>query len=204
MENNNGKNLSVNGYLFENIDDYNDAVNEKKGIKYLSDQVDYNDINKTLKIYNEINDKKMFKTPIGIDYLKKMRSELLKSTNEGVDLPYVNVPTYRDKTATKVVKQMTEDDKKDAQKNINKYRHYFNMSLIACAVLVTMIVVMFYVTTKSDSPNILNYEKALQNKYADTATELNAMKQEQIKKQNELNEKERELQSIEESINSQK
>ena len=59
-------------------------------------------------------------------------------------------------------------------------------SMIVNAMLVAVIVVMFYIAYTSDNPNILNYENNLVNKYAQWEQELS-------ERENAIREKERNL-----------
>lgn len=52
----------VNGYVFETKTEYNEAVQEKKAIKYLSSELNLSNIEKTYKLYCELIEKKIFKT----------------------------------------------------------------------------------------------------------------------------------------------
>ena len=49
------------------------------------------------------------------------------------------------------------------------------------AFMVIIIIAMFVITVKSDNPNILNYERVLQDKYAGWAEDL-ADKEEELRK----------------------
>ena len=59
----------VNEYQFELREEYETALQEKKGVEYLDAQLDYGDTQKVLRTYNELIRKKIFYTPVGIDYL---------------------------------------------------------------------------------------------------------------------------------------
>ena len=52
---------------------------------------------------------------------------------------------------------------------------------MAVAFLIVVIVAMFIITAKSDNPNVLNYERVLQDKYATWAEDL-AEKEEELRK----------------------
>lgn len=48
----------VNGYVFETKTEYNEAVQEKKAIKYLSSELNLSNIEKTYKLYCELIEKR--------------------------------------------------------------------------------------------------------------------------------------------------
>ena len=60
------------------------------------------------------------------------------------------------------------------------------ISVILNVLLVLAIIAMFTITLKSDNPNVLNYEKAITNKYA-------AWEQELTEREQRIREKEKEL-----------
>ena len=61
-----------------------------------------------------------------------------------------------------------------------------HLSVIMNIVMIVAIIAMFVITLNSDQPNILNYERNLQNKYA-------SWEQELTRREQTVREKEREL-----------
>ena len=59
-------------------------------------------------------------------------------------------------------------------------------SILVNVILVILIGVMFYISTTGSTPTVLNYEKALQNRYATWEQELE-------QRESEIREKEKEL-----------
>ncbi len=188
----------VNGYQFETKEDYEEAIREKKGIQYLNAQLDFNNGEKVLSIYMELIDKKIFITPIGIDYLKKLRNAILKSEIEPKEkLPAVYVPcsgkNHQEKIE-KYVSQKYENDMKSMQKSLKKHSNRFKTSFLINIVLLGMVIVMFFITLTSSNINIINFETKLQDKYASWAEELKQKEQDLRELQIEL---ESESQSME-------
>lgn len=68
-----------------------------------------------------------------------------------------------------------------------KMKSRLSTSILFNIVLVAVVIAMFIITKNSDSPNILNYERVIQDKYSSW--------------QSELNEKEQELKELEWKIN---
>ena len=62
----------------------------------------------------------------------------------------------------------------------------FRLSLIMNIVMVIAIIAMFIITLNSDQPNVLNYERNLQNKYATWEQELTQREQTVREKEREL------------------
>ena len=60
------------------------------------------------------------------------------------------------------------------------------MSVVMNIVMIIAIIAMFVITLNSDQPNILNYEKNIQNKYATWEQELTQREQAVREKEREL------------------
>ena len=54
----------------------------------------------------------------------------------------------------------------------DKLKNKYRISVCINILLLLMVAAMFYITLKSDNPNVLNYEKAITNKYASWEQEL--------------------------------
>ncbi len=189
----------VNGYQFETKEDYDAALKEKKGILYLNEQLDKNEPARILQLYNELIEKKLFITPVGIDFLKQLRAALLKAGGiSRNDVLPVYVPSKSSEDGAKNDRKMSaryEKDIKDLETGLLKQKNGKRTSIILNVVLAAVVVAMFIIASTTSNANIINYERVLQDKYASWAEDLK-------EKEQELNEKQRELQSIEESLQS--
>lgn len=185
----------VNGYKFADENDYKAALKEKEGIKYLNSQIDLNDIHKVIKLYYDIVEKNVFHTPIGIGYVKQLRAAIIKHGGSK-DLPYVNVPVYEKNNGASDASlqyiKAAADNRNKAKENNNKTKEKLRTSIIINVVLVLLVASMFFVTLSSSNPNIINYERALQDKYAGWAQELTEKEQELRRREEELNRREME------------
>ena len=181
----------VNGYVFETKTEYNEAVQEKKAIKYLSSELNLSNIEKTYKLYCELIEKKIFKTPVGMDYLKKLRDVVIKSGNyKAEDIMPIPVKTTGHMEKERVEKYIStkyETTVKQYESEKKNMKSRLSPSILFNIVLIAVVIAMFIITKNSDSPNILNYERVIQDKYSSW--------------QSELNEKEQELKELEWKIN---
>ena len=59
-------------FLYGNEEDVQLAKEEKKKAAYIENKINYDDITTTLKIYEKDKKEKVFRTPVGFEYLKKM------------------------------------------------------------------------------------------------------------------------------------
>ena len=79
------KELIVDGFLFDSLEDANEARLEKEKIIKLNDKLKNCDNELLYKVYNKSLEKKTFKTPIGYAFLDDIRNKLL---NSGYDSNY--------------------------------------------------------------------------------------------------------------------
>ena len=87
----------------------------------------------------------------------------------------------------KYISTKYETTVKQYESEKKKMKSRLSTSILFNIVLVAVVIAMFIITKNSDSPNILNYERVIQDKYSSW--------------QSELNEKEHELKELEWKIN---
>ncbi len=160
----------VDGYLFDGENDANLARQEKKKIEYLEQHMDYRVPSNVLLVYQKAINERIFKTPIGYEYLKHMQNYLVQTEeipNEAI-IPiklYVNfepkIRTNANPSRSRVV-----PSKEKGKMPV------LGISLFLNAALIIAVFAMFVITAKSDYPNILNYETTLVNKYANWEQDL--------------------------------
>lgn len=180
------RNLSVGGYRFYTEKDAQLAATELKKIEYLEARIDYSRPDSILMVYEKTIHERIFKTPIGLQYLKELRDYLLKQSE--IDPQRVpEIPLFnsfsgevRAKSAPARNRIKTADGRKDGEKS------GFAISVILNVLLVLAIICMFTITLRSDNPNVLNYQRVLTDRYAQWEQEL-------TERENAVREKEREL-----------
>lgn len=179
------------GFCFLNGEDAKLAEKERKQIDFIESKMDYSNPEKVLSIYTKLIEENTFKTPNGTIYLKYVQNFLLNKTNLDRSRVYA-IPVYepcdksRKSEETVIKKRAQEFKKKEEEKKVDKYK----VSIFVNILLVICIIVMFWMATASDVPNIINYKTALENNYATWEQELT--EREQV-----IREKERELQIAE-------
>lgn len=179
----------LNGYKFSDEKTYNDAVNEKRGIKYLLDQIDLNDYEKVKKLYCDLCEQEIFRTPVGLDFMRKLRSSLLKNSESDELLPYISVPSETKDDSVKFNKfteRKLNDTVKETKAANKKIRSRLKLSVFVNILLIVAVIVMFIVAYSSSHPNIINYERTIQDKYAKWSEDLK-------EKENELRQRENAL-----------
>ena len=121
-------------------------------------------------VYEKSIENKIFKTPIGWEYLVGLRRKLLESGYKEEDLIPIplNVSMTRHSAMDSLnVKQriLPQEPKKEAN-----FKTIF--SIILNIVLLILIGVMFYITVTAETDNIINYRKNITNRYAGWEQEL--------------------------------
>lgn len=179
--------LSVGGYLFYTEKDAQLARTEQQQVDYLEERVDYSSPESIRYVYEKTIHQRVFKTPIGLRYLRKLQEFLLSKPQIDPDT-VMDIPLYMTfdgeirEYANPARTRVAPSKKKDG----DKAKTRFALSLILNVMLVIAIISMFYISFFSEQPNIINYERAITDKYASWEQELT--EREQI-----IREKEREL-----------
>lgn len=161
--------LRVDEYLFTTVEDAMLASEEKKKVEYLQKHMDMKIPQNVLAVYNKANRDRIFKTPVGLSYLVELRNYLLhlgvpEDKLDPVQL-YANYePKPKDRSES-VKSRMIQAKKNELKKNLR-------ISVLLNILLALAIVAMFAITLNSDNPNMLNYEQAIQNRYAAWEQEL--------------------------------
>ena len=157
----NEERLLVDGYLYGNEDDVKLAKEEKKTAEYLETRMNYDDLQTTLKIYNKAIKDKIFKTPAGFEFLKKMRNEIIKR-----GMPEENIsgiPLYKvfsKEEENKPVRIFQIKQNNDGTKEILRFSLWANIALII------IVIGMFIISIVGENVNILNYRHKIENEYS--------------------------------------
>lgn len=174
----------VSGFAFYSEKDAGLAEQERQKIAYLDKHIDHADIQSVLAIYKKALEDRVFRTPVGLEYLRELQGELRARGEElGEEVPPIPLWTsfadVRTKTspARRRIQSMPEDGGK---------KEGLHLSVIMNIVMIVAIIAMFVITLNSDQLNILNYERNLQNKYASWEQELTQREQTVREKEREL------------------
>lgn len=175
----------VEGFRFATETDASLAKNEQLRIERLESKLDYDNPQMVYAVYNKAIENRVFKTPVGYDFLKRLQDTLKENpsmTETIADIPVYGVYSLRE-SANPTVEKIKASTKKPKQKQ----EFFGKRTLIIINIgLVILIVIMFIISTTSSNPTVLNYERVLQNRYSEWEKELT--EREQI-----IREKEKEL-----------
>lgn len=169
--------LSIGGYQFYTERDARLAEAELKKIEYLEARMDYSRPEGILSVYVKSIQERIFRTPVGFEYLKKLQ-EFLKAQPDIRTEAIPDIPLYLNysgevRTKGEPVRNRIKTNKEETDKNRNR----FLISLLLNFMLAGAIIAMFAITLNSDNPNILNYKKAITNQYASWEQELSEREQ---------------------------
>lgn len=179
------QNLTVEGYTFRTTEDARLAKLEAQKIEFIEKRINYNRADSVLALYKKAVEERTFQTPVGIRYLEKLHDFLENSPVITEEIPPIPLQSYFSRTvrenANPARHRVTPMKKRDILKR--KYR----ISVILNIVLVLMVAAMFAIALNAKNPNMLNYEKALVNKYSEWEQELSTREAAIRKKEKEMN-----------------
>ncbi len=159
----------VGGYRFASLGDAGQAKQEQKKAAYFEDKLTGRSAQDMLAVYDKILDEKVFQTPAGWEYLKKLQEELRRAgIQEGAirPIPMYVMFTHDNDDETPVRVRIKPAKKKDTG------RALFRTSVFINLFLAVLVIAMFVISLSSSNPNILNYKNVLENQYASWEQEL--------------------------------
>ncbi|MCR4806509.1 MAG: hypothetical protein K5857_02425 [Lachnospiraceae bacterium] len=187
MEEDNGR--SVDGFQFIDRENGNIAREEIQRINFISAKMSGDNPEAVLSVYTKMIESNTFFTPVGLEYLRQLQDYLYKKSeiddSRIPDIPvvvsYVDVHSrYNNK------KEEEREEKIRRRRSVKTFKQEYKTSLLVNLVLILMIIAMFIIVLKSDTPNMINYENAITNRYA-------SWEQELTERESKIREKEAEL-----------
>lgn len=167
-ENKEIKGYVVDGYLFETEKEAQLARKELQGIIYLQKNNNLKDIKVMKQVYEKLLKQGLFRTPVGLNYLKRLQSAIVdKEGMESVPPIPVAVKGMDGTTDLRVKRTMMELDDVGW-----KYRKRFRIAVAIIGILSACLVLMLAIASTTNQPNILNYEEKLIDKYEHWEQEL--------------------------------
>ena len=179
------QNLTVKGYTFRTSEDAKLAELEAQKIDYIEKRMNYHRAENVLAVYKKAVEEGTFQTPVGIRYLEKLHEFLENSAVITEEIPPIPLQSYFSRTvrenANPARQRVMPVKKRDTLKE--KYR----VSVMINIMLLIMVAAMFAIALNAKSPNMLNYEKTLVNKYSEWEQELNAREAKIREKEQKVN-----------------
>lgn len=167
----------VAGFSFRSEEDAEAARQDVQKIEYLEKHINYNMPENMLAVYHKVLENKLVRTPVGWDYLRNMQLQMIAAGVQADQIPPIPLNStfiYQAYHQNKEhgVKQRIKSELKKEKTEGEKYRARFQRTLIACVGLLVLVATMFYITLRSENPNMLNYRNAILNQYSSWEQEL--------------------------------
>ena len=158
---NNEERLLFDGYLYGNDEDVQLAKEEKKKALFIESKINYDDLQTTLKVYEKAIKEKVFRTPAGHEFLKKMRAEMIR---RGMPIekicPIPLYQVYSKDVETRPIRIFQVKESKDDSREMLQKSIWLNIALVV------LVIGMFLITMFGENTNIINYRYKIQNEYS--------------------------------------
>ena len=158
------ENYKVGGYIFSTASDAKLAGEELETIEYLNSNMNYSNTTKVMQLYDRAIDNRMFQTPIGFEYLQKLKGILLD--NGYIEDEIRPIPMYAVYSKVAEGQTLSEKIRPSSKKKEDPYKNRFYIAMAFVVALAICVIAMFRIAMTSDSPNILNYENSIINEYS--------------------------------------
>lgn len=179
------KKFVIEGFAFDNAQDYGDARKEAEAVSFIRAKLDMNNINEVIKTYGKLTQKKqIFVTPIGISFLKELRDKIVESgviADENLKFIEVN---------TKIIEKSSseaENFRDTVEKGLRNQIDYLKDRILRLRIVIVFMAVIaaaIAALTVFGKNTFINAEIKVQDKYSAWEKELN----EREEKLNELEE----------------
>lgn len=168
----NNEEYEVAGYIFENEKQADRARRELSGIEHINEQLKNKKPSEMIEIYNSVIDKKIFRTPIGYEYLK------------GVQRKLKSIPSVKKEDVKPI---MVISNTANKNKNTQNDDGFTKKALIFInIVLVAVIIIMFIISANGKTKfNEKKYIDQIENRYSSWEKELNERESILNKKENQ-------------------
>lgn len=169
--------LIVEGLLYGTTDEAKEALNEINGIKYVKSKTDMKNPHMVLNVYNKIQEKSLFKTPFGYNFLMDLREILLDSDEiDNSLIKPIKAPDFSNSIKSEDFYEVQKKVKikKENRKNkslnqdeevVNKYKSRFYNTLVLLIAVIVALISLIFIFTNSNNVNILNYKDRLDRYY---------------------------------------
>ncbi len=177
--------IVVEGFSFSNEAEAAQAGKEADGIKYIREKINMDMPENVLTIYNQLIRQKLFETAVGYAYLKELQDYL-------VSIPFIKteeilpIPVQHPVLEEDIRKKPRVKEKPQVQVRNFDFKKRYQIAFFTSAVLLLCVIGMFIVSSTSNSPNILNYETKLINKYEQWEQELEQREAEVSERENQV------------------
>ena len=162
---------SVAGYLFLNSYDYKEAKREAESVEYIKANTELGDINKVIKLYIKLVERKTLRTVVGYAFLNELRNQIIQSGIIGEDkLPKIQIQKEQ---AIRVYN--SELERKQEEKHLaemNEYKTKLRNSRIIIVFLTLIVLVMLVLSIFNERIMYTVHENQFIDQYANWQADL--------------------------------
>lgn len=189
----------LDGFLFQNKEDYDRAVKEKETITYLKANSNSDDMKALLRIYNRSIEKESFRTVIGMEYMNDIRKRLVASGLVSKEA-LAPIPVQR---STVFLRDRGEDGGRNGanlERQLKRYKEAYesasagktikNMAIVILILVIFAMMFITYRTKYSVFTYFTNYKEKMRNEVID---EYENWQEQLEQKEEELKEREAKL-----------
>lgn len=160
------KGMVVDGYAFLDEAMAKQALTEAEGVKYARAKTDLSNPKQVYTVYKRLLEQKMFQTQIGYAYLKELQ-EYLKTMPGILEEDIAPIPV-----APSLVVEDTAGLTAFWGKRLEREQRKLRFSLFVNLVFALAVAAMFVIAASGSQTTVLNYERTIQDRYAQWEQEL--------------------------------
>ncbi len=178
--------LTVQGFRFSALADAKTAQEEYKKMLYIRQRMNKDNPEEVLAIYHKMIENGLFVTPVGVDFLMRIREFLVEdgridpSRIKPIETGSLFTQRARNEARAEARPRVTTDL---VAENKNLKRKYY-IAVAAAVISICLVIAMFVIARSSDNPNILNYKNAIENQYSEWEESL-TLKEKELKEKEE-------------------
>lgn len=171
--------LTVQGFRFSTLADARTAEEEYKKMVYIRQRMNKDNPEEVLAIYDKMIENGLFVTPVGVDFLMRVREYLVESNAIAPERirPIETGSLFTQRARNEARAASRPRVTTDLVAENNKLKHNYYIALATSIISIILVAVMFFVARSSDNPNILNYRTAIENQYSDWEESLSQREQ---------------------------
>jgi len=161
--------LTVRGFRFSALADAKTAEEEYKKMVYISQRMNKDNPEEVLAIYHKMIENGLFVTPVGVDFLMRVREFLVECGSidperiRPIETGSLFTQRARNEARAEARPRVTTDLVAENKNLKRKYR----IAVAVAVISICLVAAMFMVARSSDNPNIINYKTAIENQYAE-------------------------------------
>lgn len=180
----------VAGYSFSNENDYKQAKQDMETIDLIKSKTDLNDLNKVIKLYHKLVERRSFHTTVGYSFLKELQERILKdSLLSKTNIPLIPVHKLEMELSS-FTKSMHEEKDRKYHATIQNYKIKLRNSRIISAFLFVIIIAMLLISVFSDKYTFINYKNEILDRYSTWEEDLESREKALDERENKLKKQE--------------